>query len=207
MVRPKYTMNFRTIMMGAYQPAMFIQLISSLTFEECEILLEFINLAQRNEFVIFNQRMRYYFNWSINNECWNRFRSRGYYFHELLSHNQRNQQFLNRVPLIFPRGRPHDNENPFQCANREFVEETGLVLDDFKLKTNRPLIDTHQGPDGRNYVNKYWILTTSDEIECPAVSQQDPEIQERIWIAAKVASEQINPEQLKLLLWAQSLCR
>lgn len=64
-----------------------------------------------------------------------------------------------------PKGRRIKNESDFDCAKREFTEETGYTSNDYVLFENiRPFIENITGTNGINYRHVYFIaLLTSNQ--------------------------------------------
>ena len=58
----------------------------------------------------------------------------------------------------FPKGRRNFNEKDFDCAKREFEEETGLSINDIDVITNiLPIEETFTGSNYKSYKHKYFI--------------------------------------------------
>lgn len=47
------------------------------------------------------------------------------------------------VEWEIPKGKQEDGENDFDCAKREFIEETGIILDEYKITSDVTLYNTH----------------------------------------------------------------
>lgn len=48
------------------------------------------------------------------------------------------------IPFLFPKGRPNQNEDPIDCALREFSEETGISLSLYKQQINPSVYITYE---------------------------------------------------------------
>ena len=63
----------------------------------------------------------------------------------------------NETEWGIPKGRRKLNETNFECANREFCEETGLIKNDYKIVNIKPLVENYNGTDNKNYCNHYYF--------------------------------------------------
>jgi ADP-ribose pyrophosphatase YjhB (NUDIX family) len=65
----------------------------------------------------------------------------------------------------FPKGRKNLNENEYECALREFYEETGINTNLIKLLDNvGPIKEEYIGTNGVRYIHIYFIGICNDNI-------------------------------------------
>lgn len=63
----------------------------------------------------------------------------------------------------FPKGRPRNrSETPFECAIREFREETGLYLDHTRPLFEDPYVEEFRGSNNVKYRHIYYVFDASD---------------------------------------------
>ena len=63
----------------------------------------------------------------------------------------------NETEWGIPKGRRKLCETNFECANREFSEETGLINDDYNIINIKPLNEDYNGTDKKHYRNHYYF--------------------------------------------------
>lgn len=66
----------------------------------------------------------------------------------------------------FPKGRKNKFENNYECARREFEEESGLCADDYNVFENiEPFVEDFIGTNGLRYRHVYYVaISKSDKI-------------------------------------------
>jgi ADP-ribose pyrophosphatase YjhB (NUDIX family) len=64
----------------------------------------------------------------------------------------------------FPKGRKNLNETPYNCAIREFKEETGILDDCYEILSNRTLTEEFIGTDRVRYSHTYFLAEIADII-------------------------------------------
>lgn len=80
----------------------------------------------------------------------------------------------------FPKGRRDNNENDFDCAIREFCEETGYNKKHIKHIHNLvPYEEVFMGSNCKKYKHKYYIVYMMNSIETP--SFQTTEVSKMEW--------------------------
>jgi 8-oxo-dGTP pyrophosphatase MutT (NUDIX family) len=63
----------------------------------------------------------------------------------------------------FPKGRRNENESDYECAIREFVEETGIPISSLKDITNiLPIQEIFTGSNYFSYKHKYYVMFIDD---------------------------------------------
>jgi 8-oxo-dGTP pyrophosphatase MutT (NUDIX family) len=118
---------------------------------------------------------------------------------------------------LWPKGRiSGSNESPFQCAIREFTEETGIALPsslslnptDFEnqpyLVSESILSDSSEGINGRIYQTHCWVVIFPFEID-PPPPVLPGEIGVCRWVSEKEAKEILQPHKYQILKEAQML--
>lgn len=114
----------------------------------------------------------------------------------------------NETEWGFPKGRRNINEGDFNCAMREFVEETSIPCDSIKLMITDPFSEVFVGGNELKYKHVYYICQLSDSefsetinIEPKSLIQQR-EIQKVEWFNYEKAQTKIrfsNKERKDLL--------
>lgn len=72
----------------------------------------------------------------------------------------------------FPKGKKNNNESDIETAIREFKEETDIDTSKIKIYENILLEETFIGSDGKRYFYKYFLATTTDDIN-PKINQDN----------------------------------
>ena len=57
----------------------------------------------------------------------------------------------------FPKGRAEYRETSYECANREFCEETGLTSDNYEIIDIKPILNEYVATNKIKYINKYYF--------------------------------------------------
>ena len=76
----------------------------------------------------------------------------------------------------FPKGRSEYRETSYECANREFCEETGLTSDYYEIIDIKPILNEYVATNKIKYINKYYF---SELIVKPPEFTIDPLIKEQ----------------------------
>lgn len=63
---------------------------------------------------------------------------------------------LHESKYEFPKGRKENNESPFQCALREFYEETGLMPNEYEVLGK--IVQDYRGGNNKQYSLQYFVL-------------------------------------------------
>lgn len=95
----------------------------------------------------------------------------------------------------FPKGHAEENEESFEAAKRELLEETNLQVE--TLLFNQPLYEFYQFPHEGKMISKtvaYWIAKVTGD-----VSIQKDEIADSIWLPFDEAVKQLTYEEGKKL--------
>tara|TARA_B110000977_G_C11077190_1_gene491645 strand:+ start:1548 stop:2372 length:825 start_codon:yes stop_codon:yes gene_type:complete len=80
----------------------------------------------------------------------------------------------------FPKGRAEYRETSYECANREFCEETGLTSDNYEILDIKPVLNEYVATNKIKYINKYYfselVVKPTDFIINPLIKEQYNEI-------------------------------
>ena len=101
----------------------------------------------------------------------------------------------------FPKGRRNHLEKNFDCAIREFQEETNVVLDDINILTNiKPITEDYIGTNGVNYKHLYYLALSKSHLDVsisPDNKNQNYEIGDIGWFTWTEAVNLIRPYYLE----------
>lgn len=76
----------------------------------------------------------------------------------------------------FPKGRAEFRETSYECANREFCEETGLSKKNYDIIDIKPIFNEYTATNKIKYINKYYF---SELINKPSAFIIDPLVKEQ----------------------------
>lgn len=129
---------------------------------------------------------------------------------------------------LFPKGRPQWREasdlsprtlvpeSPFECALREFYEETnGINLttsEGTQLLFSEPIIERYLGSNSKNYQTNYFVFKTSNKheiqqfstIETPIREVSTDEVSEIKWVPLSRLSQYLRPSRLELINYIET---
>lgn len=125
--------------------------------------------------------------------------------------------------FLFPKGRldrENHAETPFECAKREFREETnGLDLDaeDAALVLDEPVVERYLGTNSKNYETNYFVFS-SDKPALPRLSafeyettpirqRSTDENQTAQWVPLDRLSTVLRPERCRLATYIEETIR
>ena len=166
LIRRKNTLNYVEIIRGKYDIYNIDYITKSINF----LTIEERNIVQNTDFDVLWKRL-----WCSNNsncstdytEAKNKFNllKKGF----TIKKNDINL-FISLDILIknaiynfkepewgFPKGRRNNNEKNFDCAKREFIEETSINKDDFNIINMIPLEETYIASNSNKYKHIYYI--------------------------------------------------
>lgn len=117
---------------------------------------------------------------------------------------------FNETEWGFPKGRRNINEGDFQCAMREFTEETSINTKDMRLLFNEPFNEIFLGGNKLKYKYIYYVcqiydknyLSSSCRVILPQNKIQEREVQQAEWFTFYEALGKIrkcNKERKELL--------
>lgn len=99
----------------------------------------------------------------------------------------------------FPKGRRAINEVPYECALREFREETGLNCRlDVEDATNT-FTETFVGTNGVVYQHTYYLAECRDAASAPSRSRDLREIKDVKWFKFEEAALRLTPHRRDIL--------
>lgn len=113
----------------------------------------------------------------------------------------------------FPKGRRNINEGDFQCAMREFVEETSINTQNIRLLFNDPFNEIFLGGNKLKYKYIYYVCQLFDKqyltekVILPQNKIQEREVQQAEWFTFNEALGKIrkcNKERIELLTFINS---
>lgn len=97
------------------------------------------DLKYKNEYMLSKQK---FYEMKINFDINNNFEKSTYLFNE----------------WGFPKGRREKNENNYECAIREFFEETEMDKDDIIITNSIEIKEELVGTNGLNYIHNYYLV-------------------------------------------------
>ena len=178
LVRPKFTMEYLTIIRGHYTPSSskyITHLCRHMTMTERNHLKQgpFADLYEEAHSIHkdyeFNRALRSYHQLSA---TWND-------HIQLASDTQ-----WEEPEWGFPKGRREKNESEMECAFREFHEETGIPISSVALIHNMAQFhEMFTGTDNQVYKHTYYMVYVPwDQSEIPSLSKET-EISEARWVS------------------------
>lgn len=104
----------------------------------------------------------------------------------------------NILKWTWPKGRlyiSNNQETPFDCAKREFMEEVEIDLPPPLYISDNYISENIKTLTGRNIESRYWIYVINDEITIvPPVSH--PEVSNRLWVDTTTCLNMITHKEL-----------
>lgn len=76
----------------------------------------------------------------------------------------------------FPKGKRNIRETDFQCANREFIEETNFKSEDYEILKILPISENFVGNNNVNYKYNYYLAQSLNNDE-PQISNSNQKIE------------------------------
>lgn len=103
----------------------------------------------------------------------------------------------------FPKGRRNYQERDYDCAIREFCEETGYSVDNMiAIKNIQPFEEIFTGSNYKSYKHKYYLMYMRYEDTLTSRGIQYSEISKSRWMTfdnCRVSIRSYNEEKLRLL--------
>lgn len=107
------------------------------------------------------------------------------------------QNIYNEPPWEFPKGRRFTNETDFQCATREFEEETNVPISDVLALHTDDFVENFLGVNEREYNNKYFLAIAHPGARGPYLDPENTgqvsEVQNARWFPIEEALELLRP--------------
>jgi 8-oxo-dGTP pyrophosphatase MutT (NUDIX family) len=109
----------------------------------------------------------------------------------------------------FPKGRRNYQERDYDCAVREFCEETGYIISNLvPLKNIQPFEEIFTGSNYKSYKHKYYVTYMRYEDTLSSRKLQECEVSESKWMTANECYRAIrdyNIEKKRLLLAVEKM--
>ena len=98
----------------------------------------------------------------------------------------------------FPKGRRNSQESDYECALREFTEETGYHIKHIKnLRNIMPFEEVFTGSNYNSYRHKYYIMNIPFQKTCKQSNYQKTEVSKMEWKTYEQCLELIRPYNLE----------
>ena len=98
----------------------------------------------------------------------------------------------------FPKGRPNHNETEVYCAQREFTEETGILLSHISMVQNiAPFQEIFMGSNYKCYLHKYYLAVTESHQPLNMEGFQVSEVSKMHWASFDEAVQLFRPYNLE----------
>nr|QFG73568.1 MAG: hypothetical protein [Megaviridae environmental sample] len=101
----------------------------------------------------------------------------------------------------FPKGRRSFHEKNYECASREFTEETGYLPDDHQILNKiQPLKEVFRGTDGILYKHVYYISILKENAQLKSIDNNEVGLVQ--WMTYRQCLEKIryyHTEKIKIL--------
>lgn len=211
-VRRRYSPEFINTIRGSYRRSDLSLIVNGYSLREISFIHELSSLEMIDErfFEIYNLVIS---SSSLQDYSYalKRFYENKEYILKLLSRKTLTKSRDRSTPeWLFPKGRlASPSESGFDCAIREFEEETGIknIFLYGKLSSDEVLIESFVGPNLKTYETHYWIFRFDKEIPPPLINDLNVpgEIGERKWISTQEAENILPPHKYQILLNAHKL--
>lgn len=73
----------------------------------------------------------------------------------------------------FPKGRRHSKETDRECAIREFIEETNVPRDKFRVLNLSQFFEKYIGSNDQKYAHKYYLAVLHPNLEEPYINESN----------------------------------
>lgn len=107
----------------------------------------------------------------------------------------------------FPKGKRNSHETDYECAIREFEEETGFGISHFSAVSIAPISETFSGSNGKLYQHKYFIMHAEyvDTSSLPMDRFQISEVSNMQWKTYDGCMSSIRPYNVEKKQMLQTL--
>ena len=198
MIQRKDTLGFIEFLRGKYKEfdtKYIIRLLEMMTICEVDKLKKF-TFDELWDILWFNRNMNHYKN---------EFEDSKKKFYRLKNSEENNlDSLISNANIVylekdwgFPKGRRNIRESDYDCALREFQEETGYSRDDYSvLKNIAPIEEIFYGSNGIRYKHIYYIGQSNKDVELkidPENLHQCTEISKVGWLSLAESLQKIRP--------------
>jgi 8-oxo-dGTP pyrophosphatase MutT (NUDIX family) len=212
MIRRKDTLGYINFIRGKYtigNKAYIINIIKQMTKQEKERLLSF-NFDELWNMVWGEERLssEYKREESVSRNKFNTLVNGTYYKEEFLTLQDLIKESKKYVEWEepewgFPKGRRNYQEKDFDCAMREFTEETGMSVKHIHNFQNIiPFEENFTGSNYKSYKHKYFIGFVQNTLETPNNNYEKSEVSKMEWKTYSQCMDSIrgyNLEKKKML--------
>jgi ADP-ribose pyrophosphatase YjhB (NUDIX family) len=177
-------------MSGMYRKCDIYDIMSNMTIEEINIIRDIYN--GKKQWSECYQGFHYYLSLDRFYQIKNTLRSILYSTTQITKHEY--------TPWTFPKGRLEYKESPWECALREFEEESGINIYDSKgyLAQNEHFSENYISFDHEIYETNCWLFIIPDHIDLPHV--QGDEIVERKWMTTEESLSILSETKKKMII-------
>jgi 8-oxo-dGTP pyrophosphatase MutT (NUDIX family) len=210
LVQRRFSPEYIMIIRGSYRIVDLPSLVGGLDPKEFDAIRELCTKNNRDLFtVLYDEAIREYDTYEDFDYSWARFCSTRKVLLHIMEITPREK--LSPKEWIWPKGRPHYQEDSFDCAVREFKEETGIDIS--KLSRNVVTNTRYKcgeqykaSSNGRIYETYVWLYLFYQEV--PVDSESDDvqgEIGERRWMSFDDAIAVLKPGKRNILIDARGM--
>jgi 8-oxo-dGTP pyrophosphatase MutT (NUDIX family) len=198
MIRRKDTLGYVDFMRGKFlatQKQCVMNMLSQMTIHEKELLMKkYDNVKNGNRTNIKDKILEVIDGVYHSDICGNRV---GYDLKDLIEQSNRLYHWTD-PEWGFPKGRRNANECDYDCAVREFSEETGYSVNSLKnIRNIVPFEETFTGSNYNSYRHKYYVMYVPFDESIKHHKYQKTEVSSIEWFTIEECLENIRPYNLE----------